>query len=48
MQEVTYRFVGCRNCQEYKQSSEIDAISSEEDVQQDLINGCGKVDIDNF
>ena len=46
--EVTYRCVGCRNCQECKRSSRIDAISFEEEVQQDLINRCVKVDIDNF
>ena len=46
--EVTYRCVGCRNCKECKRSSRIDAISFEEEVQQDLINRCVKVDIDNF
>ena len=44
--EVNYRCVGCRNCQECKRSSRVDSISIEEEIQQDVINRCVKIDFE--
>ena len=44
--EVTYRCVGCRNCQECKRSSRVDSISIEEEIQQDVIVRCVKIDFE--
>ena len=45
--EISYRCVGCRNCQECKRSSRIDSVSIQEEIEQDLINSCVQVDIEN-
>ena len=45
--EISCRCVGCRNCQECKRSSRIDSVSIQEEIEQDLINSCVQVDIEN-
>ena len=44
--EITYRSIDCRNCQECKRSQRIDAISIQEEIEQDLINRSVRVNID--
>ena len=44
--EVNYRCVGCSNCQECKRSSRVDSISIDEEIQQDVINRCVKIDFE--
>ena len=42
--EVMYRCLDCRNCQNCKKSQKIDAMSIQEEIEQDLINRSVVVD----
>ena len=44
--EVSYRCSGCRKCLDCKRSSRIDAISIQEEIEQEIIEKCVKVDVD--
>ena len=45
--EVTYRCGKCRICVDCKRSSRLESISIQEEIEQELINRCVKVDIEN-
>ena len=45
--QVSYRCVSCRGCPDCKRSQKVDMISIQEEVEQDLIERCVEVDLDN-
>ena len=44
--EVTYRCINCRDCRKCKESGQIECISTQEEIEQDVIDDSVKVDID--
>ena len=45
--QVSYRCVRCRGCPDCKRSQKVDMISIQEEVEQDLIERCVEVDLEN-
>ena len=44
--EITYRCVDCRNCSKCKKSSQIECISIQEEIEQDIIEDSVTVDLE--